>query len=140
MGTFAVKVTVVNPLDPSKSATVECLVDTWAAYSQLSSDLLDSLGITHFDERPAVLADGRKTLCRVGRAEFIHDNRQTPAIVVFGEPAAPALLGAMTLEGLGLGVDPIRKRLIPIEIPMATLPAPAANAYQPINFCSSKPL
>jgi len=125
MGTFAVnavKVTVLNPLDPSKSATVECLVDTSAAYSQLPSDLLDSVGITPFDERPCIFADGRRSLCRVGRAEFVYETRQTPALVVFGEPAAPALLGAMTLEGLGLGVDPIGKRLIPIEIPMAYLP------------------
>ena len=126
MGTFAVKVTVLNPLDPARSATVECLVNTGAAYSQLPSGLLDSLGITHFDERPAIFADGRPSLCRVGRADFIYDSRRTPALVVFGEYGAPALLGAMTLEGLGLGVDPIAKRLIPIEIPMAAFPAPAA--------------
>ena len=127
MGTFAVKVTVLNPLDPSKSATVKCLVDMGAAYSQLPSDLLDSLGITHFDERPAIFTDGRRSLCRVGRADFIYNSRQTPALVVFGERSAPALLGAMTLEGLGLGVDPIGKRLIPIEIPMAAFPPPTAS-------------
>ncbi len=121
MGTFAVKVTVQNPVDPSRSATVDCLVDTGAAYSQLPSELLASLGITPFDERPAILADGRRTLCHVGRAEFAHDGRHTPALVVFGEGEAPALLGAMTLEGLGLGVDPIGKRLIPVDIPMAPL-------------------
>jgi len=124
MGTFAVKVTVLNSLDPSKSATVECLVDTGAAYSQLPSDMLDSLGITHFDERPCIFADGRRSMCRVGRAEFTYDSRQTPALVIFGESDAPALLGAMTLEGLGLGVDPIGKRLIPIDVPMAAFPTP----------------
>lgn len=124
MRNFATEATVVNSLDPSKSTTVECLVDTGAAYSQLPSDLLESLGITHFNERPAIFADGRRSLCRVGRAEFIYDGRQTPALVIFGERGAPALLGAMTLEGLGLGVDPIGKRLIPIEIPMATLSPP----------------
>ena len=127
MGTFAVKVTVLNSLDPSKSTTVECLVDTGAAYSQLPSDLLESLGITHFDERPCIIADGRRSLCRVGRAEFTYDSRQTPALVIFGELGAPALLGAMTLEGLGLGVDPIGKRLIPIEIPMAAFPTSEAT-------------
>ncbi len=121
MGTFTVKVTVQNPADPSRSATVECLVDTGAAYSQLPAGLLESLGITHFDERPAILADGRRTSCRVGRAEFVHDGRQTPALVVFGEGKALALLGAMTLEGLGLGVDPIGKRLIPVDVPMVSL-------------------
>jgi predicted aspartyl protease len=121
MRTFRVEVTVQNPVDPSRSATVECLVDIGAAYSQLPSALLESLGITHFDERPAILADRRPTSCRIGRAEFVHDGRQTPALVVFGEGEAPALLGAMTLEGLGLGVDPIGKRLIPVDVPMAPL-------------------
>ncbi len=133
VGTFAVKVTVLNSLDPSKTATVECLVDTGAAYSQLPSDLLDSLGITHFDERPAIFADGRRSLCRVGRAEFIYDRRQTPALVIFGEPGAPALLGAMTLEGLGLDVDPIGKRLIPIEIPLALLPDRREEPRHPLQ-------
>jgi len=127
MRSFAAEVTVVNPPDPSKSATVECLVDSGAAYSQLPSDMLDFLGINHFDERPAIFADGRRSLCRVGRAEFIYDSRQTPALVIFGEHGAPALLGAMTLEGLGLGVDPIGKRLIPIEIPMASFPPPGGS-------------
>ena len=122
VGTFTVKVTVRNPLNPSRSATVESLVDTGAAYSQVPAHVLESLGITPFDERPAILADGRRTFCRVGRADFLHDGRQTPALVVFGEDEAPALLGAMTLEGLGLGVDPVGKRLMPVDIPMASLP------------------
>ena len=99
-------------------------MDTGARYTQLPSDLLDSLGITHCDERPAIYANGRRGLCRVGRAEFNYDGRQTPALVVFGEDGAPALLGAMTLEGLGLGVDPIGMRPIPVEIPMADFPTP----------------
>ena len=136
VGRFSVKITVGNPLDPAKSATVECLVDTGAAYSRLPSDLLDSLGITHFDERPAIFADGRRSLCRVGRAEFIYHARQTPALVVLGEPGAPALLGAMTLECLGLGVDPIGNRLIPIEIPMAALPAATASPYSQLWLSS----
>lgn len=102
-------------------------MDTGAAYSQPPSDTLESLGITHFDERPAIFADGRRSLCRVGRAEFIYDSRQTPALVIFGERATPPLLGAMTLEGLGLGVDSMPKRLFPIEITMVSYPAPAGG-------------
>lgn len=93
LGRFSAEITVGNPLDPARSATIECLVDTGAAYTQLPSDLLDSLGITHFVERPAIYADVRRGLCRVGRAEFIYDSRETPALVVFGERKAPALLG-----------------------------------------------
>ena len=34
-------------------------------------------------------------------------------LVVFGEDDAPSLLGAYTLEGLALAVDPVDQRLIP---------------------------
>lgn len=119
MGTFNVKVTISNPGDPALSSTLDCLVDTGAAYSQMPRSLLVSLGITPFDKRPVVFADGRRGSCDVGRAEFAVNGRQTPALVIFGEETALPLLGAMTLEGLGLGVDPLGRRLVPIEVPLA---------------------
>jgi clan AA aspartic protease len=119
MGTFSVKVTILNPSHPAFSTTVDCLVDTGAAYSQAPRSLLVSLGIAPFDRRPVIFADGRRGTCDVGRAEFVANGRQTPALVIFGEESAPPLLGAMTLEGLGLGVDPLGRRLIPIEVPLA---------------------
>lgn len=118
MGTFSVKVTVINPLDPSQSATVDCLVDTGAAYSQLPRSVLASIGIEPFDERRFVMADGRHGTCQVGKADFLVNGRQTPSLVVFGDEAAPPLIGAMTLEGLGLGVDPLSRRLVPIDLPL----------------------
>ncbi len=119
MGTFSVKVTIANLSDSSLSSTVDCLVDTGAAYSQIPRSLLASLGITPFDQRPVIFADGKRGTCQVGRADFLVNGRQTPALVIFGEETAPPLLGAMTLEGLGLGVDPIGRRLIPIEVLLA---------------------
>ena len=119
MGTFSVKVTISNPTDPGLSTTVDCLADTGAAYSQAPRSLLVSLGIAPFDRRSVIFADGRRGTCDVGRAEFVANGRQTPALVIFGEEAAPSLLGAMTLEGLGLEVDPLGRRPIPIEIPLA---------------------
>ena len=90
-----------------------------ARYSQMPRSVLASLGIIPFDQRPVIFADGRRGTCQVGRAEFVVNARQTPALVIFGEETAPPLLGAMTLEGLGLGVDPLCRRLIPIEVPLA---------------------
>ncbi len=119
MGTFSVKVPIANLSDSSLSSTVDCLVDTGAAYSQIPRSLLASLAITPFDQRPVIFADGRRGTCQVGRADFLVNGRQTPALVIFGEETAPPHLGAMTLEGLGLGVDPIGRRLIPIEVPLA---------------------
>ena len=122
MGTFSVKVTIVNPLNPDRSVTVDCLVDTGAAYSQLPRSLLASIGIEPFDDRRFVMADGRQGTCQVGKADFFLNGRQTPSLVVFGEEAAPPLLGAMTLEGLGFGVDPLSRRLVPIDLPLASDP------------------
>lgn len=119
MGTFSVKVTISNPRDPTRSTTVDCLVDTGAAYSQIPKALLESLGIAPFDQRPVVFADGRRGNCPVGRAEFDVNGRQTPALVIFGDEGALPVLGAMTLEGLGLGVGPLARGLIPVEVPLA---------------------
>ncbi len=119
MDTFSVKVTISNPSDPTLSAAVDCLVDTGAAYSQMPRSLLESLGIVPFDHRPVIFADGRRGTCQVGRAEFVVNGRQTPALVIFGEETAPSLLGAMTLESLGLGIDPLGRRLVPLEVPLA---------------------
>ena len=121
MGTFSVKATILNPLNPNQSVTVECLVDTGAAYSQLPRSLLASIGIEPFDERRFVMADGRRGTCQVGKADFLVNSRQTLSLVVFREETAPPLLGAMTLEGFGFGVDPIGKRLRPVDIAMASV-------------------
>lgn len=121
VGTFSVKVTVLNPLDPARAVTLDCLVDTGAPYSQLPRPVLTSIGIEPFDERRFVMADGRRGTCEAGKAEFLVNGRQTPSLVVFAQEAAPPLLGAMTLEGLGLGADPLGRRLIPIDLPRATI-------------------
>jgi len=34
--------------------------------------------------------------------------------VVFGEDGGPLLLGAVTLEEFGLGVDPVARKLVPV--------------------------
>jgi hypothetical protein len=58
MGTFRVWVTILNPSDPALSTTLDCLVETGAAYSQAPRSLLVSLGIAPFDRRPVIFADG----------------------------------------------------------------------------------
>ena len=36
-------------------------------------------------------------------------------MVVFGDDGAEPLLGAVTMEEFGLGVDPVRRRLAPVD-------------------------
>ena len=46
-----------------------------------------------------------------GQAWATIDGDSVVTIVVFGDEEAPALLGAYTLEGLSLAVDPVEQRL-----------------------------
>jgi hypothetical protein len=43
------------------------------------------------------------------------DGYEGPTYVVFGDEGAPPSIGAITLEGFLLGVDPVAKRLVPVE-------------------------
>ena len=44
-----------------------------------------------------------------------YDKDIATVICVFGEPDAPATIGAHTLEAFLLGVGPVGRRLIPVE-------------------------
>jgi predicted aspartyl protease len=53
-----------------------------------------------------------------GEARAMVDGESVATLVVFGEDGAPALLGAYTLEGLALAVDPVEQRLVPTHLIM----------------------
>ena len=51
----------------------------------------------------------------IGRTWIRVDGRAEVTLVLFGEPGQPAVLGAYTLEGLRLAVDPVARRLVPVR-------------------------
>ena len=69
-----------------------------------------------------VLANGQEVTRSVGFAIIRLDKYFTIDEVVFAEPGDLALLGARTLEGLNLTVEPVRRRLV------ASGPLPAASS------------
>lgn len=105
----------VSALDGERSADVEATVDTGAAYSALPRGLLRELGVEPARSRWMRLADGRVVDSRVGWMRVTIDGESAPTVVVFVDDDAPLLLGAHALEGLGLAVDPVKKRLVPDE-------------------------
>lgn len=54
----------------------------------------------------------------VGRAWATINSTSEVTLVVFGEDDAPVLLGAYTVEGLRLAVDPVVQRLVPTHLIM----------------------
>ncbi len=104
-----------NPRDPRRSAEVELLVDTGATYTVLPASLLEKLGVKPLRRVRLRLADGRvveKPLGEIGIETEGYRASATP--VVFGDEGI-YLLGAVTMEQLGLAPDPIEKRLKPVE-------------------------
>jgi hypothetical protein len=64
------------------------------------------------------LADGRKVKRDVGCALFEMHGRRAPR-VVFGRRGDACLLGMVTLEELGLSLDPLKRRLRPLRLMIA---------------------
>lgn len=97
------------------------MVDTGSAYTMLPGCLLRELGVAPIGTRPLDLADGRRVLMNYGRAWVTVEGESEVTLVVFGEDDGPALLGAYTLEGLALAVDPVKQRLVPTALIMYRL-------------------
>lgn len=94
--------------------TIEALVDTGSTYTTVPRLLLDRLGVVPHVRDTFILADGRRRDMDIGRTWVRVDSRSELTLVVFGEPDTQTLLGAYTLEGLRLAVDPVRRQLVPV--------------------------
>jgi len=115
MGTFSVRAKIWNPLKPGNVLDIELIVDTGATYTELPSKILEKLGISVLRTVRLRLADNRVIERPIGEIGIeIEGYRASATPVVFGEENV-YLLGAVTMEQLGLAPDPIEKRLKPIE-------------------------
>lgn len=69
--------------------------------------------------RAFMLADGSEVTRELGDAVFRLDGQQGASPVIFGESGDSALLGAVTLESLGVLLDPLRRELRPLPMILA---------------------
>ena len=113
MSIFNMKIEVGNS-DRSRFYTVEALVDTGATYTQLPGSILRSLGVIPFGSMDFILADGQSITRDIGETPLRIDDMVRTSPVIFADEGSHALLGAVTLEIFGLGVDPVNERLISI--------------------------
>lgn len=113
MGTFRVSIQLAA-VSGAHFESMEALVDTGASYTWIPCDLLERLGVLADEERVFVLADGREVRYPMAWVRVRLGERIQPTLVVCGDTGTEPLLGAFTLEGFGLGVDPVNRRLIPV--------------------------
>ncbi len=122
MGTFQVSCQVENHVHRALSAEVpKILVDTGSECTWVSAETLRRLRVkVEKKDMTFVMANGATLTRSVGFAVIRIGEHVTIDEVVFGQEGDLEILGARTLEGLNLVVDPTRKRLV------AGGPVPAA--------------
>jgi len=113
------EIEVANPAGPEITERVEFLIDSGAIYSVVPTPVLERLGIRPLQQQEFRLANGSKIVRKKGGAVFKYGNSIGGADVIFGEEGDSNLLGAFTLEALGLSLDPLRRELKPLPMILA---------------------
>lgn len=78
--------------------------------------MLRELGIQPLQELEFELANSQAIERDVGEARFFYDGRKAVSPVIFGEEGDAAVLGVVTMESMGLEVDPVRKQIRPTRL------------------------
>jgi aspartyl protease family protein len=119
LGLTHIKVSIANPAKPKRALDLTFLVDSGALYSVIPAALLRKLGVKPHSKRTFILADGSEITRKIGDVLFRLDGRQGAAPVIFGEKEDSTLLGTVSLETLGMALDPMKRELRPLPMVLA---------------------
>jgi hypothetical protein len=70
-------------------------------------------------KRTFILADGSEITRKLGDVLFRLGGRQGAAPVIFGEKEDSTLLGSVSLDALGMALDPMKRQLRPLPMVLA---------------------
>ena len=109
-----------------KSAAVsKLMVDSGSEFTWIPSSVLEQIGVEPVKKDLQIqMANGQLITRSVGYAILRVDQYETTDEVVFAQKGDLVLLGARTLEGMNVHVDPRRKRLV------AAGPLVAASGFE----------
>ena len=113
MGVFSVPIEIGNP-HGEHYERIDAVVDMGASYTLVPASTLRQLGVKPQVSSPFELADGSLRDFKIGESRVRVNGQDVVTLVVFGEEGVEPLLGAYTLEGLRLAVDPVRRRLVSV--------------------------
>ncbi len=115
MGYVRVKAKIWNVERPEDVKEAIMLVDTGAIYTMLPKSVFHELGVKPIGKRRFRLANNVVIEREVGILGIEVQGIKTHTIAIFGDEGVQ-LLGTVTLEELGLEVDPVRGELKPLEL------------------------
>jgi predicted aspartyl protease len=119
MGLTYVEGRVRSPNRRRRGRRVRFLIDSGAVYSVLRHADWRALGLKPERDMEFVLADGTALTRGVSECVFEIEGQRATSPVVLGESEDEALLGAVTLETLGLMLDPLSRTLQPKRMLLA---------------------
>ncbi len=114
MGTFSIPIGVGDQ-ERERWTTLDALVDTGASITSVPASVLRELGVEPLTCQSFQFGQGEVRLMDVGQTWVRIEGREVVTLVLFNEEGTLPLLGALALEGVFMGVDPVAKRLVPVE-------------------------
>lgn len=102
-----------------EETTVRFLVDSGATYTLLPYDVWQRLGLSPVREADFTLADGTTLRRQISECRIFLPQGEGHTPVILGEPGDEPLLGVVTLEILGLVLNPFTRTLQPMRMLLA---------------------
>lgn len=127
MGLTVVRMQVTPVGQERPERTVSFLVDSGAVYSVLPERVWKALRLKPKDRMTFSLADATTLERAVSEARFVYRGSDRVSPVILGQGLDDALLGAVTLETLGLVLNPLSRQLQPMR-PLVAGRSPASPA------------
>ena len=119
MGITYVDAEAVGPT--GRRAPVRLMVDSGATYSLLPEDVWKAIGLEPTREMSFSLADGTQVARRISECRLSLEQGEGHSPVILGEPGDGGLLGVVTLEILGLVLNPFSRTLHPMRAMLASI-------------------
>ncbi len=113
MGTFFVEALLAAPGRPERRQPVELLVDSGSTYTWVAGALLRALSVAPTERRRVVTIESQVAERDAAEVLITLEGRTLHTVCLFGDAGDLDVLGAYTLEGFGLAVDPVQRKLIP---------------------------
>jgi len=114
MGVTYIEGTVTGPA--GKRAAARFLVDSGATYTLLPEEVWKAIGLLPKRAAAFTLADGTTVERNVSECHIALPQGDGHTPVILGEPGDEALLGVVTLEILGLVLNPFTRELQPMRM------------------------
>jgi len=121
MGLTTVKLKVKNPKNEANFIEADFLVDSGSQYTVLPEKEWKKLNLKPLRVQDFSLADGRVIQRKIGWALLEYQKNQGPSPVVLGKRNDSYLLGVVSLENMGLSLDPFARKIYRIKLMSASL-------------------